>query len=222
MRRSTRSSRGFTLIELLFAMSFVSVLLILILTATLQITRIYNKGITLKQVDQAGASIGSEFQSALKAGNAPYNTDSVLNGAGTGGRLCLGGYSYVWNLKGSTANRYVGSDDPIGLVKVADPTRAMCAGTPGVPKADATELLLNGQSGGVELRLRSLGIAKTAVSGTDYLYTVSYIISTDDDSLIEASSDGTEACKGGASDEYCALNSFGFDVYARQGGSGAI
>lgn len=215
MSQRNQTTRGFTLIELLFAMSFVSVLLILILTATIQMTRIYNKGITLKQVNQAGAAIGSELQTAMKASDplTPAAKASVAKG-----RLCLGTYSYVWNLQGATMNRYTSGTNPIGLVKVSDATGAMCSGTPNVPNAQATEMLLNaGGNAGAQLQLRDFAITQTANNGGDYVYNVSYTISTGDQSLINASAN---ACAGGASDEFCALNSFNFDIYMRKGGSG--
>lgn len=219
MHRQNKT-QGFTIIELLFAMSFVSVLLIIVLTATLQITRIYNKGITLKQVNQSGAAIGSELQMSLKAADAPLSTTAVKNGDNTGGRLCLGTYSYVWNLKGATTNKYNGNSDKIGLVKVSDPSRAMCDGTPGVPKAKATELILGSQdTAGVHLELRDFSIEQVANSGINYVYTITYTVSTDDHSLISAD---TEACSGSSSDEFCALNRFSFEVFARQGGSGKV
>lgn len=186
---------------------------------TLQVTRIYNKGITLKQVNQSGASIGGELQSALKASNAPIDTSTVLNGGGTGGRLCLGNYSYVWNLQGATTNQYNGSSNKIGLVKVSDPSSAMCSGTRNVPFNQASELILGTQDNtdGVHLELRDLTVTKVANSGINYIYHVTYTVSTSDHRLINA-----DTCLGGTSDEYCALNKFSFDVFARQGGNGVV
>ena len=218
MHRLNNSERGFTLIELLFAMSFVSIMLIVILTATIQITQIYNKGITLKQVNQSGASIGSELQTSLKAADAPINTDTAVNAAHTAGRLCLGTYSYVWNLQGSRVNQYADSGDTIGMVKVADPTRKMCDGNPGVPHASATELILGAQGkAGVQLELRDFIITRQANAGINYIYAVSYTISTNDHDLI-----ANGACSGSPGDDFCALNSFNFSVFMRKGGSGKI
>ena len=219
MRR--QSDTGFTLIELLFAMSFVAVLLIIILSSSLAITRIYNKGITLKQVNQSGASIGAELQTSMREADAPLVTDYVHNGNGNGGRLCLGTYSYVWNLKDSGANQYNGSSNRIGIVKVRDPSKSMCNGTQNVNVNEATELILgaSGTLAGVTLQLRNLDITKVANSGDNYIYQVDYTISTNDQSLISAT---TDRCTGGSNDEFCALNSFSFDVFLRKGGSGKI
>lgn len=214
-----KSNRGFTLIELLLAMSFVSVLLIFILTATLQVTRIYNKGITLKQVNQSGANIGTELQASLKAADPPQ-TDTINNG-----RLCLGDYSYVWNLLDTSANKYAGSDSEtrIGLVKVSDTTKEMCDGNRAVDKSRATELILGAQGdNGAQLQLRNFSVTKTANSGINYIYHVSYTLATSDQDLIQATSSTDGACKGGPGDDFCALNSFEFDVFVRVGGSGKV
>jgi prepilin-type N-terminal cleavage/methylation domain-containing protein len=223
MQVHNQGRQGFTMIELLFAMSFVSVLLILILTATIQIGRIYNKGISLKQVNQSGLSIGNDLRTTMRAANAPIDTDALGQG-----RLCLGSYSYVWNTGDILGNKYDGDPNTrIGLVKVNDPARAMC-GTggnyPQVPKDKAKELLVvegngenEGGSSGVSLRVRNLSVDRVATVGLGYAYTVSYTLSTDDNNLITADS---TSCKGGKDDEFCALNKFTFTTYARQGGSG--
>ena len=97
--------KGFTLIELMLAMGFVSALLIAVAMTVIQIANIYNRGITLKDVNQAGRSIASELQRSI-AGSASFNIDSgvgsryiqqSLNGKNAGGRLCIGQYSYIWN-----------------------------------------------------------------------------------------------------------------------------
>src|ERR1044071_8859022 len=105
------NTSGFTLVELMLAMTFISLLLIAIALTTIQISNIYNKGITLREVNQAGRSLSDELQRNVsnavpfdvtpKAGNAPLSSKYVVHtGSGNtgGGRLCLGDYSYVWNL----------------------------------------------------------------------------------------------------------------------------
>jgi type II secretory pathway pseudopilin PulG len=105
--------QGFTLIELMLAMGFVAALLIAIAMTVIQISNIYNRGLTLKEVNQAGRSIANELQRSIAA-STPFGVDL---GAGSryiskdfrvlvntrnvdkpwGGRLCVGQYSYIWN-----------------------------------------------------------------------------------------------------------------------------
>src|SRR5919199_356042 len=108
-----RRSTGFTLIELMLAMTFISILLIAIAMTTIQISSIYNKGITLREVNQAGRSLSDEFQRSI-ANSVPFDvTPKIDNSPATatskyvvrdgGGRLCLGDYTYAWNYGASIA-----------------------------------------------------------------------------------------------------------------------
>lgn len=222
-----RRNSGFTLIELLLAMSFVSMLLILILSVTLAVTRIYNKGITLKAVNQSGAAIGSDLQTTMKAADAPLTSTILAKVAN--GRLCLGTYSYIWNEKGVLTNKYSGVDSstPIGLVKVNDTTGKYCASNMDVTKSDARELLLSAPgTTNAPLQIRDFSVGEVAHSGIDYVYNVTYTISTADPDplhpLIAATTAGGDACVGGPGDEFCALNQFTFDIFMRTGGSGKM
>jgi hypothetical protein len=101
MRKSNQ--RGFTLVELSIALSFVAAILIAIIMVTIQIANMYNRGITLKGINQAGRSLASETQNSI-ANTPPFSVDPSLTGKGAryvkqsyGGRLCLGQYSYIWN-----------------------------------------------------------------------------------------------------------------------------
>ena len=71
MNRVDRQN-GFTLIELMLAMAFVSALLIAVAMTVIQIASIYNRGITLKDVNQTGSSVASELQRNI-AGSASFN-----------------------------------------------------------------------------------------------------------------------------------------------------
>ncbi len=52
--RHDRSESGFTIVELLMAMSFIAVLLVVITLTIIQISGIYNKGLTMRAVNQSG------------------------------------------------------------------------------------------------------------------------------------------------------------------------
>jgi hypothetical protein len=157
MNRVVRKN-GFTLIELMLAMGFVSALLIAIAMTVIQIGNIYNRGLTLKEVNQSGRVIVSELQRSIAA-STPFDADpgvgskylkemtniSELKRYVTqdwGGRLCVGQYSYIWNYgeyvynavktnNYSSLNVYSGtnSDVPIRFVKVYDPTAGYCTPT---------------------------------------------------------------------------------------------
>lgn len=123
---------GFTLIELMLAMTFLSVLMLAIAMTIIQMGTIYNKGLSVKDVNQIGRSLSDEFsRSASEA--AGFSIDRDFKQTDAGGRLCLGRYSYIWNNKGANeANsdpsivRYASGTKVVRLVKVPDPTRFYC------------------------------------------------------------------------------------------------
>lgn len=184
--------QGFTITELMFAMSFLAMLMLILLGATIQLTRTYNKGLTLKRVNQSGRTVGDEMTRAIQ-----HSAGVTLTG---NDRLCLGGVSFAWVSPGNedaiSQNRY--RDDtsqPIdGLVKVQE---NLCdSPTQPIEKSKATQLLDDG------LVVRSIDLMP---SPSSKLVNLRYVISTPGEDLIACSGD----------DDFCALNRFDISVYAR-------
>lgn len=138
--------KGFTLIELMLAMGFISVLLLAIAMTIIQIGTVYNKGLSLKEVNQASRDIATDVRKSLSAADGiDLSTDYVeikndSNTAVAGGRICLGSYSYIWNTLGAMGEIDKPSDDDshltrfesdtnkiVQLVKVPDPSKIYCA-----------------------------------------------------------------------------------------------
>lgn len=112
----TRNS-GFTIVELTLAMAFVAVLMLAIATTVIQIGNVYNRGITLKAVEQAGRLLTADIrrtisqtnQFSLKddcklqtniSGGSIVSCDDLIsndNDKILGGRMCTGTYTYIWN-----------------------------------------------------------------------------------------------------------------------------
>jgi prepilin-type N-terminal cleavage/methylation domain-containing protein len=225
---------GFTLIELMLAMTFISILLVAIAMTTIQISNIYTKGITLREVNQAGRSVSSELQQSI-ASSIPFDvTPKSDNSPGTltsryvvrdgGGRLCLGNYSYAWNygeaLVGGVGapaiyNRY-DNNAPVRFAKIEDAGGALCADVnTRVPLAKASELLSTGDR---ELVLHSFSITKTSSdpSINQALYAITMVIGTNDRQQL--TTDNT-SCKppssGVGNEDYCSVNQW--DIIARAG-----
>lgn len=115
---------GFTIIEISLAMAFIATLLIAVLTVSMQMMSLYNKGLTIKDVNTVarstvrdiqdsvaqsssaiklvaatpGASVATTLQDASTAQLHYYNyfdaTNPIKSG---GGRLCTGSFTYIWN-----------------------------------------------------------------------------------------------------------------------------
>lgn len=189
----------------------------------IQIANIYNRGIILKDINQISRDIGDEFDLALRASGgfslAPGTQKYVERP--TGGRLCLGQYSYIWNYgkaisqNSTELNRYT-NDEVMRLAKVPDSGGNYCvldAKTGNYADVDpnqAVELLDAGDHSLVlhQLVVRTNPAATDATSGQQ-LYRVMYTIGTND---IEALNADQTSCKApneaGADLNYCAVQQF--------------
>jgi len=217
----------------MLAMTFISVLLIAIAMTTIQISNIYNKGITLREVNQAGRSVTEELQRAI-ASSEPFDvTPKVDNSPATqgskyvvrdgGGRLCLGQYSYAWNYGEALAggpgapaifNRYA-DNRPVRFIKVADASASLCADPQASIGTNAVELL---SAGDRDLVLHKFTIVRTAndPSTSQSIYAISLTIGTNDREQLTAND---ASCKPPAEaaggENYCSVNQF--EIIARAG-----
>ena len=216
--------QGFTIIELMLAMAFVSALLVAVALTIVQIGTIYNKGMTLKEVNQTGRVISDDIRRTI-ASSSVFDRATSFYTNSAGGRLCTGEFTYVWNyaqaLQNNDANRirYETSTDPIRLLKIPDSSSAYCArsGTSfvysrvrTVDQQNSTELLLQGDR---TLSIHQLNITEPA-NGDDpltgqRLYVVSFTIGTGDTTALNA---GRTAClppgAANANFAYCAVQQF--------------
>jgi len=231
---SQNKNSGFTVVELMLAMTFISVLLLAIALTTIQISNIYNKGITLREVNQAGRSVTSDLQRSIasavpfdvtpKTDESAATADSKYVVRDGGGRLCLGNYTYAWNygaaLVGgqgapSVFNRY-NDGQPVLFAKVADPNGALCA-TPTAPivRTSATDLISEGDR---DLAVHAFNIVKTAENATigQALYAISVTIGTNDQAQLTSNDASCRPpAEGVGAEDYCAVNQF--DIIARAG-----
>lgn len=132
-RRDKKS--GFTIVEVTIAMAFIAVLVITLLMVGMRIASLYNKGITIRDVNSASRNIIRSMQDDIAASSSRmvvfYRKASSGSGGGggsssassgavkfatnleeatkekihyyndpnTGGRLCTGSYTYIWNYR---------------------------------------------------------------------------------------------------------------------------
>ncbi len=208
-----RINKGFTLIELMLAMAFLSMLLLAIAMIVLQISQTYNRGLTLKEVDQASRTMASDLSRDITNARV-FSLDVNARKYVTqpwGGSLCLGQYSYVWNF-GQAISTYNagnrsasinvlkdvnGQTSVFNFVRVLDTSASMCAnGAPkNVPKANAVELL---QTTDHNLAVHEFCATSQASAGDtltgQQLYTISYSLGTNDPAALTTSQ--SPACQG--------------------------
>lgn len=224
------NKKGFTLIELMLAMTFISVLLVAIAMTTIQISNIYNRGITLREVNQAGRAVSIDLQRSI-ASSTPFDVTPDTAGSKYvvregGGRLCLGSYTYAWNY----GSALVGGQDAPGVynhfvdgesvrfAKVADPNGALCseAGIGArIVRNDAVDLISGGDR---ELAIHKFEIIKTDEDAGigQALYAIEMTIGTNDRAQLTTND---ASCRPPGEDigheDYCAVNKF--ELVARAG-----
>lgn len=173
---------------------------------------IFNKGLTLKRVNQSGRTIGAELQSSLRRTNASLSdavtkVEKPLGSRLAVSRACTGSYSYIWSVygKGSAV-----IDEGVGFAKIFDADGEYCK-DPNKPvdKNKSTELLADG------LVIRQPVDFGYTPDGK--LTTFTYTISTpnDNDDLKFNDLTGRSNCKGGNQRDFCALNTFIVTVYSK-------
>lgn len=230
MFHKREASRGFTVIELILAMAFFSFILVFIVTTITQILGTYNKGLTVKAINQSGRSIAGEIQRSLRD-----TSPELVNLSRVGqGRLCTGSYSYVWSNNNTATvpsttitNRYSDGTEVL-FARIYDRGNQICnsvgsilpatIGTPPVNvKGGATELLSD------RLRVRSLQISQSAAPN-EGMYTVRFVVTSDDPAAIRAipanqgsltDSDFVCAVTDRITDQFCAANLFVTYAYAK-------
>lgn len=145
-----RRHDGFTIVELMLALAFLSVMLLFILSATIQVMRSYSKGLTVKQMNQVGRTITEDLaRTARTASPGSVSTAHIDDG-----RLCIGGISYIWNepqvdATSINTNKFTGGmPDDFHIARVVDtaspPHHCSGAGTTVPPDDPGTSILSSG------------------------------------------------------------------------------
>ena len=223
---------GFTLIELMLAMTFISMLLLAIALTTIQISTIYTKGITLREVDQAGRTLSDELQRSI-ASSVPFDATPKSATVPTakyvkrdgGGRLCLGQYSYAWNygsaLRGGAGapaiyNEY-NDGTQVRFAKVEDPGAGLCVNDDEktIDKTKSKDLLISGDR---DLAIHQFTIAQTAKDDEigQAIYAISLTIGTNEREQLTTNDTSCRPPSEGVGNEaYCSVNQF--DIVARAG-----
>lgn len=205
MTRRDNNQQGFTLIELLFAMAFVGFIIVFAITTVIQVMGTYNKGLAVKQINQAGRTTLEDISRYIRTSKPGTITVISAN------RACLGGISYVWNLwntPASSANKY-DDNSLITLARVNDSAKAMCTplsggGYPNVPKDQAINIL------GRNVWVMSLTI--DSVAGGTLVDVAVNLAVANEPALV-----GGQCTQGGTEGQFCATSNFRTTVMVGEG-----
>lgn len=218
---------GFTVIELLLAMTFVAILLLGVAMATIHISNTYTRGITLREVNQAGRSVTDDINRTVGASSPIVDGDYTTTAKS--GRLCVGSYTYVWNYgealrSASTAGLYVYDDGkPVRFARVSDAGKGLCASptlTIDRSTRTVTELLSDGER---NLALHRLSIEPgTVVNGAtgQGLHAISFVIGTNSGGESIASANCLPPSDSASDAQYCAMNEFNTIVRSNNASGG--
>lgn len=232
---------GFTLVELMFSMTFLSLLLVAIALSVIQISNIYNRGVTYKTVNQAGREVSRDMRTAIEA-TAAFDIDGAsgepmyrvqTNGGNIyGGRLCTGLTTYIWNTAAGIQAHANDADaplnvldsdpsgtEPLRLIRTHDPRGAYCQDpTTEIAHTDETVELLDIGDRNLAVHTFSImsGEGATDTSTGQRLYTISIQIGTDDTAEIIASDGSSDdvICDAERDRDFCAINRFLFTAKA--------
>lgn len=195
-------NQGFTLIELMIALAFVAFILIFATTAVIQVMQTYNKGVAVKQINQAGRTTLEDMTRFLRMAD-PGVVNTLAIGSN---RVCLGGVSYVWNLyntPAASANRY-SDGSSLTLTRVNDAANAMCTlsggSYPAVPKAQATDILAS------NVWVMALSVSQPSVAAP--LVSITVRLAVANDPAISAG----QCAVGGTAGQFCATSDFSTTV----------
>jgi len=223
--------KGFTLIELMLAMTFISILLIAIAMTIIQISNIYNHGMTLKEVNQAGRALSEDLQRTIKSSSQFDITganNAYIQQGDWGGRLCTGSYSYIWNYggalntndpNGESLNVYSdNSGVKIRFIKVIDSDSSYC--TDPAKKIDSSSSVDLLDAGDHSLTLHQFSITSSdgAYDGktAQRLYTLRFTVGTNETNALSADKTKCKAPNEAGSDpSYCSVQEF--SIVARAG-----
>jgi len=207
------------MVELMLSITFIAILLLSIAMLTIQMSGIYNKGLTLREANQSGQFISSEVERAL---NQTYSNavTSVTLPDEQGGRLCAGGTVYAWNYpvtftpteRVDALNKLNGSAD-VRFAKFSGTEEKYCqAQSNGAwePLPDTAVELLSGGNANVALHSFSLNRSEVSGDSTQTIYTIKLVVGTPNTGLI--TENNSLLCKAADTkdDEWCAVNEFEF------------
>lgn len=226
--------RGFTLIELMLVIAFLGTLILLTASSVLQSINMYNKGVAIKQINQAGRALVEDINRLSSSGAEVEILDNGKAGCLRIGFTGSDGRVFLWNSaekgKGGTAPAANPADDlkwekdseEISLVRSGqnDETTKYCylpsPTSPGLTTAEAAKMttVLNGR-----IKVLSVDITNSTNSS---LKKIAFWIGT-------GSSEGTQqidfdtvnrswSCPGGGLGEFCAVSKFETVIYLPNSG----
>lgn len=194
-----RSLTGFTIIELLIAMAVFSVVLLVLTTGMLQISRLYYKGITTAKTQETARQVMDEISRSIQFGGGTV-TGTAAPAPGTTQYFCIGDKQYSYLLGKQLSD----NPDPATQTKNALVVQAFSGGC-----GSASQNLLTGATGsdirellGPNMRLSKLEL--TNLNPPSDLWRLDLRIVHGEDDLLNPAKDNCGGARAGG--QFCAAS----------------
>lgn len=172
LRGLRRQTGGFTVVELMIATATFGLVLLVIATAILQLSRVYYKGITETKVQTTTRSLVDTIAQSIQFSGVPVTASPAGATAGsTTWTFCVGNQQYAYKLGQQLVDSSPGVNQSIQVLRVRD--LPGCTSSSPVPATAGRELLAPGMRL-ARLELKNLGgpyysISARVVFGDDDL-----------------------------------------------------
>lgn len=179
-----RPQQGFTIIEVTLGLFYIAFIILILAAATINIIKLYNKGVWLSQINQAGQQLNTDI-----GDKARFSTAAVVDADAR--RLCVSGVTYMWNTRDDIEKNNVGNNTFDGvdgkagyirLIRVDDPGGRYCTndGKNEKPKKDKSRVLL-GRGAMLETFNVTEGVGSTNAGREVPLLSVETVMTTEGD-----------------------------------------
>lgn len=200
---TNKKQAGFTIIELLLAMAFIAFMILFVVLAIIQSTKLYSKGLAISQINQTGQQVMVDVNRSIR-----YSTPMTAPN-----RLCLGGVSYLWNTDaelnpGPAVNTFSDSTSELRLVSVSDAGGRLCIPPyNSITRGSAKDLV-----GG------DITVLDFSVQQRGKMWDITFTLSTrgnDRGNMAVPNGSGGFECS--PQNQFCAFGEFDTSVYSRGG-----
>jgi prepilin-type N-terminal cleavage/methylation domain-containing protein len=205
MKQRLTSSSGFTIIELMIATAVFSVVLLLLVTGVITVTRQYIQGLNEAHTQDVARNISNTVSQAIQFNGGSYTGPGspVVGTYGSENRICLGDDRYSYLLGEELEDQPSSSPQQTADALVEDSGSCSAGTTPlmftSAPlPTGATELL------SANMRLDNLSVSKVVGSLNTYNVCVRVVYGSDD-SVTAFTRAGTNLCnQSGIQEHQCA------------------
>jgi len=186
--------KGFTLVELMLSMAFFSFILLFVTSGFIIVNRAYNKGLTVKLVQDEGRELVEELTREVRISNSK----SIKTDDNTTKCIEVSGYRYYWSvpISGTT-----GSPGKLFREEGKDCSASINTTTP-------TGVQILNERVGVQF------MSLTRASAASPIYTIKIVLSTAEADLLTDVGE-TATCATNQGSQYCDIVSFTTVVTSR-------